>query len=246
MTVTIYPKTKEEFEKTKNMKYKMNEIHPGRSGSYRMLSELERHLGQTRVPKPWWSETTDYLFLNWIREASYVSKSFRNELFEVFWRRSSVSITINPPGDDTDDLVPLEDFLVDRPTARHGIVHLTLSSEWHGENWPKVEKSKVGIFNKSFEFLAQVLRLETLVVKFQISWEDVEDLLEAKGHYTTARATNKLVVSKSFDVDVAFEDFYGWKNYQDGYKMGMTLIPHLTSSMTTWSTKKSTQRRSNN
>jgi hypothetical protein len=69
--------------------------HPGRNSCYDLTVMAHRE----NVTE-WFSDKTDYLFIEWVRQASNVSPLFRKELGDVFWTNIHLR-TSSPDSDST-------------------------------------------------------------------------------------------------------------------------------------------------
>ncbi|CAG8953753.1 hypothetical protein HYFRA_00006643 [Hymenoscyphus fraxineus] len=188
-----YKEEKVLFERVGNFLIKNAKPHPGRNGKYRLALHTKIN-----------DKVVDYILLEWVRKLSHVSRSFRNELGDVFWRRSYISTTLSahPRGPRFEDL---HDFLKDRMAVCSGISKLIISMNENTNAWPYVRTSAIESVKRRFKFFAENLRLDTLKLSLIVYEEDLEDLLAAKGKFATATATRQLVVARKFDLSVYFE-----------------------------------------
>jgi hypothetical protein len=164
----------------------------------------------------------DWVYLAWLRQASYVNTSFRHELGKVLW--SHVHIDAENENQEVDKeekwfpnnvLSEIESFLSERPAARKGIRGLSIDLE--------IAKGQrinyLGNFDCWCEKISKNLDMEVAFFNIKVSERDLKHVIEGKESCLDGlAATSKLRVSGCFDVDlerVYVEDvWWGWS--EDG------------------------------
>ncbi|CAG8975008.1 hypothetical protein HYALB_00012141 [Hymenoscyphus albidus] len=153
-------------------------------------------------------ERTDYPFLEWIRKASNVSKSFRNVLADVLWERSSLEI----------DSSWLEStfggFVQDRPAACAGVKELYFYLWCASGRWV-FDRDQLGDSYLRFCSFASKLRLENLTVSLHVFAGDllhrIEEIMAEEGDYATVGGTRQIGVSENFNLTMRVEVNVIWQ-----------------------------------
>ncbi|CAG8953754.1 hypothetical protein HYFRA_00006644 [Hymenoscyphus fraxineus] len=182
------------------------QVPPSRHGNYVMKPLLPEILYRPGVRR----KHIDYPFLEWIRQVSNVSKSFRKELADVLWERSTIGFVwlLGTANLET----TMRGFMEDRPAACGGIKHLcfsvrTVRSAVDIGGFGRVDR--LGDSYMRFCSLASKLRLETLNMNFTLHEleieNEIEDLLAERGDYATIGATRQIVVMDNFNLGIRFQ-----------------------------------------
>jgi hypothetical protein len=149
---------------------------------------------------------TDWVFLEWIRQASQVSTSFRYELGQVLWANAE----IDGRGCD-DNHHAIKDFLLERPWVHDSIKRLDITLEIsRGQD---VKKCDV-FFDDWCDYIAKSLDLESVWFTIYVSGRDLEQFVNGEDNGLNGlNAASKLRVSQYFDVilnilDDDFDDIF--------------------------------------
>lgn len=179
--------------------------HPSRKSNYQIIGNVF-----IRGRELYWQHSNiDYLFLEWLRKVSYVSKSFRKQLLEEFWEGASVRVGVRDFSYmwecSKNCWEELEHFIEDHPAAAARITELCIDFTAcldEGRTWPCVYEENISRCLRRFTLFSRHLRLKVLGLKFAVSEKTMEDLLAARGSFVTATAVRQIAVTKCFVVDV--------------------------------------------
>lgn len=108
------------------------------------------------------------------------------------------SVSVGDSMELSDNMPELQRFIEGRPAVCPSIVSVSLDFYDGDPRWPFVKEEEVETVEKSFSCLAKNLKLETLSIVTFSPEEDLEDLLAAKGNYSTITATRQINVTESF------------------------------------------------
>lgn len=153
--------------------------------------------------------TIDYLFLEWLRQASHVSTTFRHELALVLWAHT----VIQDSEGDGDNHEAIWAFLYSRPAVHNGVdllyVNLSIS---RGQDIDH----PLG-FGTWCDYIAKTLSLEQVFFKISVCESDLKRLMEGKkcGLEDLALAS-KLRVSENFEVTLERFMAYDGDDDEDG------------------------------
>lgn len=161
----------------------------------------------------------DWVFLEWIRQASHVSTSFRHELGQVLWANT----VIFAKGEE-DNHYTIEYFLKERPWVLQGIKGLGINL--------KIEKgediNERGFFDGWCDYIAKSLNLTSAWFNIHISERDLKQFVEGnESGLDGLAATSKLRVSQYFDVtlervyddsDDYYNDVEDWDEQLEEYQ----------------------------
>jgi hypothetical protein len=173
--------------------------YPSRQSLYRLTLDPVR----SKFP----ISPKDWVFLEWIRQASQVSTSFRHELGQVLWAKTEIL-------DEgyADNHHAIESFLFERPWVYDGIKRLDVILEIpQGQD---VNKCDV-FFNDWCDYIAESLDLESMWFTIYASGRDLEQFVNGEDNGLNGlNAASKLRVSANFSMtlrtlDDDFEEIFG-------------------------------------
>jgi hypothetical protein len=166
--------------------------HPSRTGDY----ELSVYPRREQAARHDYDDNKDWLFIEWIRQASNVSLQFRKELGDVFWTRTSIR-SANLCDEST--IWRLPEFLNERPAIHSGVKYLDL--------WIDCYDYAISLCSERFdswcEYISITLKLEKLVFFITVEKENVKPLSLGQGMFTCLVSSRKLHVTRSFEVCVS-------------------------------------------
>jgi hypothetical protein len=167
--------------------------YPGRKILY-LLTLNPLRMGYRNLHKDW-------VFLEWIRQASHVSTSFRHELGQIMWANTEICAK---GYEDNYQLDTVECFLRERPWVLAGIKSLVINLEISEGQ----DINKHGVFDRWCDYVAESLDLEELrFSKICVSERDMVDFVDGKGSGLNGlHATSKLRVSLGFFVTLEVGD----------------------------------------
>jgi len=159
--------------------------------------------------------TRDWLYIEWLRQASNVSTLFRLELANVLW--SATWFIIH--GEASEHCL-FPQFLQERPAVRRGIKDVNLSlylTTESGENLLVTEHHNFAWWCDAVSKLCQPEALRILIIVYA---KDIEMASKAEGQFSTLAASKKLQVTKTFavDIDVLFgndEDYQSFNSLEE-------------------------------
>ena len=176
MTLQDDEKRQATRQRLERRRQQQKELHPTRNHSYEFHFDVRNH----RSSYQYMADNTDYIFLEWIRQASNVSCLFRQELGEALWSR----VTIMSNCDDS-DIWALPAFLDDLPATHTGIKALHMSISLKNMDDFHDEKKSIQSNSKNFEAwcscIATALKLETLSLSITIQENKLSKISRGKG-----------------------------------------------------------------
>lgn len=147
----------------------------------------------------------DWLFLQWLHHASYVSTSFRYELGRVLWSRVMIRAGDDDEEVDEDGLYgnhfldAIQNVLLERPAALQGVKRLNISLTISNSQ----DINRCGNFDYWCDFIAENLELEDIWFKINATEPDLKTFLERQQCRLDAlAATSRLRVGEYFEVEV--------------------------------------------
>jgi hypothetical protein len=192
-----------ESERQARRRYRDVLCYPGRSDLYKLDVYPVRGQCSNRFSKDW-------VYLEWLRQASHVSTSFRHELGQVLWSNTMLFADDNYEDMDEDDgsypnhvLDKVECFIDERPAVLRGIkslnVNLNIAKGQNINEWIK--------FDRWCDTIAENLVLDDAYFSIKVSKRDLESFMEEQECGLDALgATSNLRVSKWFDLKLARVD----------------------------------------
>jgi hypothetical protein len=188
---------------------KYAENHPFRIGRYQLRVIAFKAKANTTILY----YDVDYAFLEWVRSISNVSATFRRELGDVIWARTSISdsyvCSLSP--------MHIDNFLHNRRAGLPGLKEISLtlditliSGKLHGYN-----KAKLCL---AFERLCETLEshrkrltLDTLSIYLFLDQNDLEASISGMGEFASLAASKKLSTTKEFELDFILIPSVEWK-----------------------------------
>jgi hypothetical protein len=176
-------------------------LFPGRVELYDLTLFPRRQISQ----QEW---LLDLLFLRWLRQASYVSNTFRYELGQILWSKVKLCAKnefewIDKDGDSSKSyknraLNGLWNLLDERPATHRGVDTLSISLQIaRGQFFPPL------YFNCWCKYIAKTLDLREVTFKIWAAESALKKLVESKPCCLDGLvASEKLRVSKFFDVEL--------------------------------------------
>jgi hypothetical protein len=149
---------------------------------------------------------TDYVYLKWLRHASYISASFRLELAKVLWSNATIEAgDVDQEADDEDGWYPnrvlreIKSLLSERPAIVEGIKGLRIELEF-----AKGQKADdLGNFASWCDHIAETLDLEDAHFTISASERDLKKLRDRKKSGLDGLAViSKLRVKDYFSIDL--------------------------------------------
>jgi hypothetical protein len=165
--------------------------HPGRCSNYDISAYPKIQPEEFR---------TDYLFLEWIRQASNVSPLFRKELGAVLWTNIHLEYQSGCPiSEDAWQYLP--PMLIERPVIHRSIKSLCIKLEFKNE----IPWENVNDFEAWCNYISKTLKLEKFQLGLWIDEEEICQLSMGEGRFSPLLELRKLPVSKEFHIDWAID-----------------------------------------
>ncbi|KAF4629122.1 hypothetical protein G7Y89_g9027 [Cudoniella acicularis] len=164
MNFEEYNKEKAKFEKAKALWMRRVQPHPFRNAKYLMKTypvKKDSRPGEDNI---------DWIVIDWLRQLSSVNTIFRQEVGDVLWKRTCISIT-----GTEDDISLLQDFLEDKPALYSLIKSLHFEIYTQPSECGKEEMRKFGLW---CQFASENLKLEEVHLVIYIQAEELEELLD--------------------------------------------------------------------
>jgi hypothetical protein len=179
-------------EQSKAREIEKRKRHPDRKSPYKFVGTALRY--GKKGDK--WLGTKDWLYIEWIRQASNVSTRFRLELGNALW--SDIELWV---GGERAEFWLLPEFLEERPAAGQGIkeLHLDLLFMLYNRENPLVDEHHN--FEAWCESLAKHCKPDIIYITLSLYVHDLKDIGKEEGHFATLPASRKLV-TKDFRLRV--------------------------------------------
>lgn len=165
--------------------------HPSRNIHYKITAYPKRDAIQVSN-----EDMRDYLFIEWIRQASNVGTQFRKELGDELWSNTKVQSQA--------DWWHFVDFLKEHPAVHKGIK--TLHLQLYFEDYLCSEKSPENL-EVLLAYLEKTLTLDSLLIWFCVKEREIAQLVAGEGRFSYLHGFRKLRVLKSFEIYGLIDSF---------------------------------------